>query len=199
MKRATCGLWIAAPVAAGVTLAALAGGPARAGATQACVAPRPSQWAAIRDSLWPRLTHHDGDSAWAHLEPANLPGQSAAWCEPLLADPGARSAGPALYAQYCATCHGDEGRGDGPGAAVSDPPPYAFTKPEFAGMREPPGPAVLYAIVTRGIDGTPMLGHGNALSGWERLAVIAFILDLPGPAAVGSSRAWADTLRARRP
>jgi hypothetical protein len=58
---------------------------------------------------------------------------------------------------------------------------------------------VLYAIVARGIDGTPMLGHGDALSGWERLAVIAFILDLPGPAAVRNSRTWADSLRSRRP
>jgi hypothetical protein len=66
-------------------------------------------------------------------------------------------------------------------------------------MREPPGPAVLFAILTRGIDGTTMRGYAETLSGWERLAVIAYILELPGPAAVRSSRAWADSLRARRP
>jgi high-affinity iron transporter len=170
----------------------------RAPAQQACVAPRPSQWAAIRDTLWPLIAHRDGDSAWAHLEPAGLPGQSAAWCDPLLADPSARSAGPALYAQYCASCHGDAGHGDGPGAAASDPPPYDFTRPVFAGMREPPGPAVLFAILTRGIDRTTMRGYAETLSGWERLAVIAYILELPGRAAVENSRLWADSLRNRR-
>lgn len=167
-------------------------------APQACLAPRPSVWSAVRDTLWPLIVHRDGDATWAHLEAAALSGQSATWCNPLAADASARSAGPLLYAQYCASCHGDEGRGDGPGAAVADPPPYDFTRPEFAGMREPPGPAVLYAMVTRGIDGTTMRAHGEVLSGWERLAVIAYIMEMPGRAAMQNSRAWADTLRARR-
>ena len=167
--------------------------------SQSCPAPRPSQWSSIRDTLWPLIAHRDGDSAWAHLEPAGLPGQSATWCDPLLPDVSARAAGRDLYVQYCANCHGDGGRGDGPGAASSDPPPYDFTRPEFAGMREPPGPAVLYAILTRGIDGTTMRGHSGVLSGWERLAVIAYVMDLPGAAATARSRAWADSIRARRP
>lgn len=170
----------------------------RAPAQQSCPAPRPSQWSAVRDTLWPLIVHRDGDATWAHLEPAALSGQSATWCNPLAADASARSAGPLLYAQYCASCHGDEGRGDGPGAAVADPPPYDFTRPEFAGMREPPGPAVLYAMVTRGIDGTTMRAHGEVLSGWERLAVIAYIMEMPGRAAMQNSRAWADTLLLRR-
>lgn len=165
---------------------------------ESCPAPRPMLWAAIRDTVWPQIAHRDGDAAWAHLEPDALPGQSTTWCNPLLADARARSAGPALYAQYCASCHGDQGRGDGPGAQVADPPPYDFTRPEFAGMREPPGPAVLYAIVTRGIDGTTMRAHAVVLSGWERLAVLAYVLEMPGRAAVQNSRAWADTLRSRR-
>jgi hypothetical protein len=65
-------------------------------------------------------------------------------------------------------------------------------------MREAPGPAVLYAILTRGIDGTLMRSFSTDLGGWERLAVIAYVSQLPGPVALRNSRAWADTLRARK-
>lgn len=165
---------------------------------QSCPAPRPSQWAAIRDSLWPLLAHRDGDEAWAHLDGARLPGQSALWCNPLQGDTQAVRAGRALYAQQCATCHGDQGKGDGAGAAETNPATYDFTRPEFAGMREPPGTAVLYAIVSRGIEGTFMRAFADDLSGWERLAVLAYVTQMPGTAALQSSRAWADTLRARK-
>jgi len=81
---------------------------------------------------------------------------------------------------------------------VQNPPPYDFTRREFAGMREAQGAGVLYAIVVRGIDGTSMAGFGAELGGWERLALMAYITSLPGEAAVAGSVAWADTLRARR-
>ena len=170
---------------------------APAPARQSCPAPRASQWAAIRDDTWPLITHRDSDDAWAHLEPAGLPGRSATWCNPLQGDSEAVRAGRSLFATWCSSCHGAQGKGDGVGAAQQDPPPYDFTRAEFAGMREPPGPAVLYAILTRGIPVTGMRGFANELGGWERLALIAYVTQLPGGAAMRSSRAWADTLRAR--
>ncbi len=36
--------------------------------------------------------------------------------------------GAALYQRYCASCHGIEGRGDGPVAAALSPPPPDLTK-----------------------------------------------------------------------
>ena len=95
-------------------------------------------------------------------------------------------------------CHGAGGKGDGLGAGPSLPAPYDFTAPEFAGMREPPGTAVLYAIVSRGIAGTSMRAF-DELGPWERLAVLAYITRFPGDSAVAAQKAWADTLRARRP
>lgn len=191
--------WLVALAAAG----ALSGIRAAAGPgprQQPCPAPRVSQWSSIRDSLWPLYSHTDGDDRWAHLDTAGLPRASGTWCNPLAADRQAIGAGRMLYQQHeCATCHGETGAGDGPGAAVSEPAPYDFTRAEFAGMREPPGPAVLYAILTRGIDGTTMRPHAELLSGWDRLALIAYLTTLPGPEAVRASRAWADSLRARRP
>jgi mono/diheme cytochrome c family protein len=173
-------------------------GVSAAAQAQTCPAPRVSQWASVRDTLWPLLEHRDGDQAWAHREPVPLPRGSEAWCNPLQQDPSARQAGRDLFRDVCASCHGDEGKGNGPGAGPADPPPSDFTRAAFAGMREPPGPALLYAIVTRGIAGTAMTGH-PALSGWERLAVLAYITSLPGSEAVRASRAWADSLDARRP
>ena len=166
---------------------------------QSCPAPRVSDWSSIRDTLWPLIVHRDGDEAWAHLEPDSLPRNSATWCNPLQNSPEAIRAGRDTYVAVCASCHGDEGRGDGPAGGVQTPPPYDFTRREFAGMREAPGAGVLYAIVTRGIDGTSMTGFpSSVLSGYERLAVIAYITSLPGPGAIAASGAWADTLRARR-
>src|SRR3990170_6642514 len=42
------------------------------------------------------------------------------------ARPAAAHPGKATYTQYCATCHGDTGQGDGPGAAALPikPPPF---------------------------------------------------------------------------
>ena len=47
-----------------------------------------------------------------------------ATADPTSADSGARD----LYLRYCASCHGLEGRGDGPGAARLQPPPANLTK-----------------------------------------------------------------------
>lgn len=162
-----------------------------------CPAPRVSQWSSVRDTLWPQLSHRDGDHAWAHLDTLALPRGAESWCNPLAQDGDALQAGRDVYQSECASCHGDEGRGDGPGGRVSDPEPYDFTRAEFAGMSVPPGPGVLYAILTRGIDGTTMRAFPD-LSGYERLAVIAYIQRMPGPAAMAQSRAWADSLRTRR-
>lgn len=166
---------------------------------QACPVPRATLWSVIPNADWPRLAHRSGDDRWAHRDSVALPRDVAAWCNPAATDRQAIAAGRQLYDQMeCASCHGDAGRGDGPGGAVADPAPYDFTRPEFAGMREPPGPALLYAILTQGIEGTTMQGYADRLSAWERLALIAYLTSLPGPDAVRNSRAWADTLRARR-
>src|SRR5258708_26642920 len=145
--------------AAAIAILGFAAGPSgRPPIHQSCPTPRAAQWAAIHDDSWPLIEHRDGDEAWAHLDPSGLPGTSATWCNPLQGDSEAVRAGHALYTQQCASCHGDQGKGDGPGSAQATVTPYDFTRAEFAGMPEPPGPAVLDAILTPGIDGTLMRG-----------------------------------------
>lgn len=187
------GRWVAGAgaVASVATVASLAF------ASPQCPAPRVSQWSSIRDTLWPQLTHRDGDQRWAHLDTLPLPRGAEAWCNPLASDADGLAAGRDIYRDQCSACHGDSGAGDGPGGRTADPEPYDFTRPEFAGMAVPPGPGYLYAILARGIGGTTMVAFPE-LSGYERLAVIAYIARFPGPAAVAQSRAWGDSLRVRR-
>jgi mono/diheme cytochrome c family protein len=45
---------------------------------------------------------------------------------------GAQSgAGQGVYSDKCAICHGQDGKGNGPGAAVFSPSPADFTSPAF--------------------------------------------------------------------
>jgi mono/diheme cytochrome c family protein len=51
------------------------------------------------------------------------PAEYAGKTSPVKDDPAAADAGKEIYNVQCATCHGDTGQGDGPGAAALDPKP----------------------------------------------------------------------------
>ncbi len=63
-----------------------------------------------------------------------------------------------LYAAQCASCHGAEGRGDGPQAAGMEPPPIAFSDRERAAQRSVFG---LYNTITLGVTETAMPGFAH--------------------------------------
>lgn len=56
-------------------------------------------------------------------EPTPAPTQPAA--EEAAADPAAEAA--EIFANRCTVCHGEKGKGDGPGSAALDPKPRDFT------------------------------------------------------------------------
>lgn len=58
-----------------------------------------------------------------------------------------------LYARLCSSCHGPEGRGDGPSAAGRDPPPANFHADRTVAERSLYG---LYNSISLGIPGTAM-------------------------------------------
>lgn len=61
-----------------------------------------------------------------------LPVASLAACQRQVAEP----TGQALYIRYCASCHGADGRGQGPvAAALKQPPPDLTTLAQRAGGR----------------------------------------------------------------
>lgn len=82
--------------------------------------------------------------------------------------------GARLYQSHCASCHGAQGRGDGPLAAGLNPPPIALSDPERARERSV---FSLHQIITHGVEGTSMPGFAT-LSEDERWAVAFFAATL---------------------
>lgn len=68
---------------------------------------------------------------------------------PVLPAEGDRARGDALYADYCAGCHGAIGAGDGPGAAGLHPLPSNLAEHRYARAR-------LAETLWNGVDGTAM-------------------------------------------
>lgn len=66
---------------------------------------------------------------------AGRPGGFAGPEPPRAAPPAPTRDGAALYATYCAACHGGTGRGDGPNAASLPVPPAALASREAMGAR----------------------------------------------------------------
>ena len=73
---------------------------------------------------------------------------------------------PALYATYCSSCHGPEGRG-GLVEGARD-----FTSSE--GWKRSPQVTDIYRTLSEGIDGTQMRAFVN-LSGWDRFALAHYV------------------------
>jgi high-affinity iron transporter len=82
--------------------------------------------------------------------------------------------GAVLYQAQCASCHGMQGRGDGPLAARLEPPPIAFTDRDRARERSV---FSLHQSITRGVGGTSMPAF-TALSDEERWALAFFVSTL---------------------
>ncbi len=79
--------------------------------------------------------------------------------------------GATLYQAQCASCHGAQGKGDGPLAATLTPPPIAFTDRERARERSL---FALHQTITRGVEGTSMPAFA-ALPDEDRWALSFFI------------------------
>src|SRR5688500_1490010 len=96
--------------------------------------------------------------------------------------------GALLFRQTCATCHGLEGRGDGPSAATLDPPPTDFHDLERAHQRSLYG---LYNTITLGVAGTGMASFAD-LPDEDRwpLAFSVGGLYADGPTLARGEREW---------
>jgi mono/diheme cytochrome c family protein len=68
--------------------------------------------------------------------------------------------GKEVYDQNCASCHGDEGAGDGPAADALNPPPRSFVE---TGVEWTNGTSQLaiYNTLQQGIEGTSMASYSN--------------------------------------
>lgn len=85
--------------------------------------------------------------------------------------------GKALFAQRCAVCHGENGRGDGVTAAALKPPPANLTAAKF-------DVTYLEQVLWTGIPGTTMPAQQD-LSAVDRAALVKFVASLaPAPPEV---------------
>lgn len=81
--------------------------------------------------------------------------------------------GNRTYQLQCASCHGTEGRGDGPAAAALDPKPADLTGPRPEHLRGQQGGR--RAIIENGSPGTAMVGYAKLLTAAELEAVIGVV------------------------
>lgn len=79
--------------------------------------------------------------------------------------------GRALYVARCASCHGDAGLGDGPGAKGLLPKPVALGD---AALMADVTPALMYRIVSVGIQGTAMKSFAD-LTPAQRWNVVTYV------------------------
>ena len=99
------------------------------------------------------------------------------------------ASGKKLYHENCAQCHGESGKGDGPGRETMNPkspPPVNFTDPErMAGL----SPFKAFNTTSFGIEGTAMASFA-ALSEEQRWQVAFYVFSLrfsPEKALVGEA------------
>jgi len=92
---------------------------------------------------------------------------------------GNPEAGKALYQQYCATCHGPGGKGDGPLSATLNPRPANHTDHVFmAGLSD----EHLYQVISKGgasVGKSPMMAPwGGVINDQGIKDLIAFLRQL---------------------
>jgi mono/diheme cytochrome c family protein len=88
--------------------------------------------------------------------------------------------GKAIYSMQCATCHGAQGKGDGPAAVAFTPKPRNFT----AGTWTAGGaPSQVFMTITKGLPGTSMAPF-ESLPVTDRWALTHYIRTFdPNPVA----------------
>lgn len=93
-----------------------------------------------------------------------------------------------LFQAQCASCHGAQGRGDGPLAKGMEPAPSNFHDDARMDQRSIYG---LYNTISLGVNGTPMRGFGE-LSEADRWALAFFAagLRIPEPGTARGEALW---------
>ncbi len=107
----------------------------------------------------------------AEVASPTIPAEFAGRVNPLGAS--AASAGAGLFATNCASCHGPEGRGDGPASAALRPAPT-----NLAAIGQAAADDVLFWRIRSGVPGTAMPAWRGILSDEQIWQIVAFIRSL---------------------
>lgn len=123
--------------------------------------------------------HAEGEDMHAEALHVDPPAEYAGLTNPYEGDPQAIAAGEEIYNANCATCHGEEGHGDGPAAQGLDPAPASLADRAMMGDMSD---GLLFWRVTEGGAMEPfnsaMPAWGDVLTEEERWQVISYIRTL---------------------
>jgi mono/diheme cytochrome c family protein len=120
-----------------------------------------------------------GETGW--LDPTDYPSMAREVIPPIdpatvmTPNPALMTRGKAVFAQTCATCHGPEGRGDGPGGTGLNPKPRNFT--EKAAWKNGTRLEDIYKTLDEGIKGSSMVSY-NYLTKKDRMALAHVVQSL---------------------
>jgi mono/diheme cytochrome c family protein len=87
--------------------------------------------------------------------------------------------GQALYKANCVACHGEKGKGDGPGAGVLKPPPRDHTDAKYMSTLSDKD---IGDIIRMGgaIKGMPQMPSHPQINGNDLTALVAYVRSLSG-------------------
>ena len=120
-----------------------------------------------------------GETGW--LDPTDYPAAARQVIPPIdpatvmTPNPALMARGKAVYAQTCATCHGPDGKGDGPGGNGLNPRPRNFTA--AGGWKQGMRLEDIYKTLETGVKGTSMVSY-NYLSKKDRMALAHVVQSL---------------------
>jgi mono/diheme cytochrome c family protein len=125
-----------------------------------------------------------GSSAGCSPDGGSVPSAStaakASATPPGAATPEMIAKGRALYQANCTACHGETGKGDGPGAGVLKPPPRDHT--DYAYMSALSDKDIADVIRMGGaIKGRPLMPSHPAITGAAMDSLVAYIRTLSAP------------------
>lgn len=96
---------------------------------------------------------------------------------PLPYTQAAAAEGRRLFVANCASCHGNEARGDGPLASYLNPRPADLAAPHVDPHRD----GDLFWWISKGMEGTAMPGFEGILTEYERWTLVHYIRSLRRP------------------
>ena len=142
------------------------------------------------DEVWKILTYvrslYAGDPKlinWT-VPPVPSPELIAATTEPTV-DP--MVAGKQTFMTICITCHGPEGKGDGPASATLNPKPRNLTDASYMSQIND---RYLFELISRGgvaVGRSPLMPSQPTLTAQDLNNVIAYVRSLSGTAAAGGN------------
>lgn len=121
--------------------------------------------------------------AWqaSHPKEAHQHADAAKLQNPVAPEGASIDAGKKVYADQCAGCHGDTGKGDGPMAAYTgDPLPSDFTDAEW---KHGSTDGEIFTVIRDGVDGTGMKDFAKDLETNDIWNLVNYVKTLgPKPA-----------------